>query len=198
MALVIGLTGGIACGKSTVSAYLRQKGISVSDADLVAREVVEPGTMGLQQIKEVFGWQYICPDGTLNRQLLGKKVSADPEALQQLNTIMKPLILEQLQLQIGKAQEDVVVLDAPLLLEDEQYHKLTDIVWVVTAAPAVQLERLMQRNGYSRQQAQERIDAQMTEQQRLAYADGVIQNNGSILQTQQQVDGLLHKVLSSR
>lgn len=73
MALVIGLTGGIACGKSTVSAYLRQKGISVIDADLVAREVVEPGTMGLQQIKEVFGWQYICPDGTLNRQLLGKK-----------------------------------------------------------------------------------------------------------------------------
>ncbi len=197
MALVIGLTGGIACGKSTVSAYLRQKGISVIDADLVAREVVEPGTMGLQQIKEVFGWQYICPDGTLNRQLLGKKVFADPEALQQLNTIMKPLILEQLQLRIGKAQ-DVVVLDAPLLLEDEQYHKLADIVWVVTAAPAVQLERLMQRNGYSWQQAQERIDAQMTEQQRLAYADSVIQNNGSILQTQKQVDGLLHKVLSSR
>ncbi|MFR6291002.1 MAG: dephospho-CoA kinase [Peptococcaceae bacterium] len=197
MALVIGLTGGIACGKSTVSAYLRQKGISVIDADLVAREVVEPGTMGLQQIKEVFGWQYICPDGTLNRQLLGKKVFADPEALQQLNAIMKPLILEQLQLQIEDAQ-DVVVLDAPLLLEDEQYHQLADIVWVVTAAPAVQLERLMQRNGYGRQQAQERIDAQMTEQQRLAYADGVIQNNGSILQMQQQVDGLLHKVLSFR
>lgn len=197
MALVIGLTGGIACGKSTVSAYLRQKGISVIDADLVAREVVEPGTMGLQQIKEVFGWQYICPDGTLNRQLLGKKVFADPEALQQLNAIMKPLILEQLQLQIEDAQ-DVVVLDAPLLLEDEQYHQLADIVWVVTAAPAVQLERLMQRNGYSRQQAQERIDAQMTEQQRLAYSDGVIQNNGSILQIQQQVDGLLHKVLSFR
>ncbi len=197
MALVIGLTGGIACGKSTVSAYLRQKGISVIDADLVAREVVELGTMGLQQIKEVFGWQYICPDGTLNRQLLGKKVFADPEALQQLNAIMKPLILEQLQLQIEGTQ-DVVVLDAPLLLEDEQYHQLADIVWVVTAAPAVQLERLMQRNGYSRQQAQERIDAQMTEQQRLAYADGVIQNNGSILQMHQQVDSLLHKVLSSR
>ena len=197
MALVIGLTGGIACGKSTVSAYLRQKGISVIDADLVAREVVEPGAMGLQQIKEVFGWQYICPDGTLNRQLLGKKVFADPGALQQLNAIMKPLILERLQLQIEDAQ-DVVVLDAPLLLEDEQYHQLADIVWVVTAAPAVQLERLMQRNGYSRQQAQERIDAQMTEQQRLAYADGVIQNNGSILQMQQQVDGLLHKVLSFR
>lgn len=197
MALVIGLTGGIACGKSTVSAYLRQKGVSVIDADLVAREVVKPGTMGLQQIKEVFGWQYICPDGTLNRQLLGKKVFADPEALQQLNAIMKPLILEQLQLQIEDAQ-DVVVLDAPLLLEDEQYHQLADIVWVVTAAPAVQLERLMQRNGYSRQQAQERIDAQMTEQQRLAYADGVIQNNGSILQMLQQVDGLLHKVLSFR
>lgn len=197
MALVIGLTGGIACGKSTVSAYLRQKGISVIDADLVAREVVKPGTMGLQQIKEVFGWQYICPDGTLNRQLLGKKVFADPGALQQLNAIMKPLILERLQLQIEDAQ-DVVVLDAPLLLEDEQYHQLADIVWVVTAAPAVQLERLMQRNGYGRQQAQERIDAQMTEQQRLAYADGVIQNNGSILQMQQQVDGLLHKVLSFR
>ena len=192
MTTVIGLTGGIACGKSTVSQYLRQKGISVVDADLVARQVVAPGTVGLRQIKDTFGWQYIMPDGSLNRTLLGKKVFADKNALAQLNAIIGPLIAAELERQLKEAGS-FVVLDAALLLEEERYRSLVDVVWVVMVEPEEQLRRLLARNHYSRQQALDRIAAQMSNEQRLQYADGVIDNNGTKEQTWQQVEQLLSK-----
>lgn len=192
MTTVIGLTGGIACGKSTVSQYLRQKGISVVDADLVARQVVAPGTVGLRQIKDTFGWQYIMPDGSLNRTLLGKKVFADKNALAQLNAIIGPLIAAELERQLKEAGA-FVVLDAALLLEEERYRSLVDVVWVVTVEPEEQLRRLLARNHYSRQQALDRIAAQMSNEQRLQYADAVIDNNGTREQTWQQVEQLLSR-----
>ncbi len=192
MTTVIGLTGGIACGKSTVSQYLRQKGISVVDADLVARQVVAPGTVGLRQIKDTFGWQYIMPDGSLNRTLLGKKVFADKNALAQLNAIIGPLIAAELERQLKEAGS-FVVLDAALLLEEERYRSLVDVVWVVTVEPEEQLRRLLARNHYSRQQALDRIAAQMSNEQRLQYADAVIDNNGTREQTWQQVEQLLSR-----
>lgn len=192
MTTVIGLTGGIACGKSTVSQYLRQRGISVVDADLVARQVVAPGTVGLRQIKDTFGWQYIMPDGSLNRTLLGKRVFADKNALAQLNAIIGPLIAAELERQLKEAGS-FVVLDAALLLEEERYRSLVDVVWVVTVEPEEQLRRLLARNHYSRQQALDRIAAQMSNEQRLQYADGVIDNNGTKEQTWQQVEQLLSK-----
>ncbi len=192
MTTVIGLTGGVACGKSTVSQYLRQRGISVVDADLVARQVVAPGTVGLRQIKDTFGWQYIMPDGSLNRTLLGKKVFADKNALAQLNAIIGPLIAAELERQLKEAGS-FVVLDAALLLEEERYRSLVDVVWVVTVEPEEQLRRLLARNHYSRQQALDRIAAQMSNEQRLQYADAVIDNNGTKEQTWQQVEQLLSK-----
>lgn len=195
MTMVIGLTGGIACGKSTVSQYLQQKGIPVVDADLVARQVVAPGTVGLQQIKDTFGWQYIMPDGSLNRTLLGKKVFADKNALAQLNAITGPLIAAELKRQLKEAGS-LVVLDAALLLEDERYRSLVDVVWVVTVEPEEQLRRLLARNHYSRRQALERIAAQMSNEQRIRYADGVIDNNGTREQTWQQVEQLLSKFMA--
>lgn len=192
MTMVIGLTGGIACGKSTVSQYLQQKGIPVVDADLVARQVVAPGTVGLQQIKDTFGWQYIMPDGSLNRTLLGKKVFADKNALAQLNAITGPLIAAELKRQLKEAGS-LVVLDAALLLEEARYRSLVDVVWVVTVEPEEQLRRLLARNHYSRRQALERIAAQMSNEQRIRYADGVIDNNGTREQTWQQVEQLLSK-----
>lgn len=192
MTMVIGLTGGIACGKSTVSQYLQQKGIPVVDADLVARQVVAPGTVGLQQIKDTFGWQYIMPDGSLNRALLGKKVFADKNALAQLNAITGPLIAAELKRQLKEAGS-LVVLDAALLLEEARYRSLVDVVWVVTVEPEEQLRRLLARNHYSRRQALERIAAQMSNEQRIRYADGVIDNNGTREQTWQQVEQLLSK-----
>ncbi|MBR4945085.1 MAG: dephospho-CoA kinase, partial [Peptococcaceae bacterium] len=113
MTKIIGLTGGIACGKSTVSEYLRQKGYPVVDADLVARKVVEPGSTGLAQIRDAFGIEYLLPDGSLNREMLGKKVFAEPQALKKLNSITGPLILEQLKKQL-QTDKPVVFLDAAL------------------------------------------------------------------------------------
>ena len=182
MTTVIGLTGGIACGKSTVSQYLRQRGIPVIDADLVARQVVAPGTVGLRQIKDTFGGQYLLPDGSLNRALLGQKVFADKTALAQLNAITGPLIAAELKRQI-QAADSLVVLDAALLLEDERYRSLVDVVWVVTVEPEEQLRRL--------------IAAQMSNEQRMQYADAVIDNNGTKEQTWQQVEQLLHKFLAN-
>ncbi len=192
--LIIGLTGGIACGKSTVSAYLREKGIPVVDADLVARQVVEPGSIGLKQIEAAFGSQYLLPDGSLNRAMLGQTVFADAEALKQLNAIIGPLILEELKRQLKRqlqVSSDMVVLDAALLLEEDIYHQLVDVVWVVTVDENTQLKRLQARNGYTLQRAQDRIASQMSSAERIAMADAVIDNNGTIDEMKRQVDQLL-------
>ena len=193
---VIGLTGGIACGKSMISAYLAQKGIPVIDGDLVARQIVEPGTKGLAQIVDTFGAEYLHADGTLNRAMLGSRVFADKEALQQLNAITKPLLLEAFKTQINALQaHPMIVLDVALLLEDPDYKELADQVWVVTVSPVQQLARLMKRNNYTAEEAQDRINAQMSNEERIQYADVVIDNNGTMSETIAQVDRLLYNIL---
>lgn len=193
---VIGLTGGIACGKSMISAYLAQKGIPVIDGDLVARQIVEPGTKGLAQIVDTFGAEYLHADGTLNRAMLGSLVFADKEALQQLNAITKPLLLEAFKTQINALHaHPMIVLDVALLLEDHDYKELADQVWVVTVSPAQQLARLMKRNSYTAEEAQNRINAQMSNEKRIQYADVVIDNNGTMSETIAQVDRLLYNIL---
>ncbi|MBQ5863028.1 MAG: dephospho-CoA kinase [Peptococcaceae bacterium] len=193
---VIGLTGGIACGKSMISAYLAQKGIPVIDGDLVARQIVEPGTKGLAQIVDTFGAEYLHADGTLNRAMLGSLVFADKEALQQLNAITKPLLLEAFKTQINALQAHLmIVLDVALLLEDHDYKELADQVWVVTVSPVQQLARLMKRNSYTVEEAQNRINAQMSNEERIQYADVVIDNNGTVSETIAQVDRLLYNIL---
>ena len=194
--IIIGLTGGIACGKSMISAYLAQKGIPVIDGDLVARQIVEPGTKGLAQIVDTFGAEYLHADGTLNRAMLGSRVFADKEALQQLNAITKPLLLEAFKTQINALQaHPMIVLDVALLLEDHDYKELADQVWVVTVSPVQQLARLMKRNSYTVEEAQNRINAQMSNEERIQYADVVIDNNGTMSETIAQVDRLLYNIL---
>ena len=190
MAKIIGLTGGIACGKSTVSSYIRKKGFPVIDADQIARKVVEPGSVGLAQIRETFGTIYIRPDGALNREMLGKKVFAEPEALKKLNSITGPLILAELKKELNTSAS-VIFLDAALLLEDAQYRNLVDEVWVVSLKPETQLERLINRNGYGFRQANNRIASQMSDSERVQQADAVIDNNGTMEETLRQVDALL-------
>ena len=193
---VIGLTGGIACGKSMISAYLAQKGIPVIDGDLVARQIVEPGTKGLAQIVDTFGAEYLHADGTLNRAMLGSRVFVDKEALQQLNAITKPLLLEAFKTQINALHaHPMIVLDVALLLEDHDYKELADQVWVVTVSPVQQLARLMKRNSYTVEEAQNRINAQMSNEERIQYADVVIDNNGTMSETIAQVDRLLYNIL---
>ncbi len=190
MGKIIGLTGGIACGKSTVSSYIQKKGFPVVDADRIARKVVEPGSKGLAQIRETFGTIYLRPDGALNREMLGKKVFAEPGALKKLNSITGPLILEELKKELNTTAP-VIFLDAALLLEEEQYRNLVDEVWVVSLKPETQLERLINRNGYGFRQAKNRIASQMSDGDRVKQADAVIDNNGTMEETLRQVDALL-------
>lgn len=189
---VIGLTGGIACGKSTISAYLREKGIPVIDGDIVARQIVEPGSDCLAQIVAIFGEAHLHEDGTLNRPSLGKTVFSDPNQLQALNTIMKPFLLDAFQRQIAALQRfAIVVLDAALLLEDEDFFHLADEIWLVTTTVYQQKERLMNRNSYTAEEAQQRIDAQMCDADRRKLADVVIDNQGTIADTIAQVERYL-------
>ena len=193
--LVIGLTGGIACGKSTISTYLQKKGIPVIDGDVVARQIVEPGTVGLARIVQAFGTEYLYTDGTLNRAMLGTRVFADKEALDTLNAITGPLLLEAFQTQINAlGHHPLIVLDAALLLEDEKYRNLVDVVWVVSVSEETQLERLMKRNGYTAEEAENRIASQMSDDVRRQFAHAVIDNNGTVAETIAQVEQLLYNI----
>lgn len=193
--LVIGLTGGIASGKSTVSTHLAKLGAVIIDADKLAREVVEPGQPGLNLLVQTFGSGILQEDGTLNRSALGQLVFSRPEQRERLDSITLPLIKEKTreQLEALRTRPDaanlIVVLDAPLLLE-AGLTKVVDSVWVVALPVEAQLQRLMERDGFTREQAMARLDSQMPLEEKLAKADKVIWNDGSIDDTLKRVDQL--------
>lgn len=190
--LTVGLTGGIGSGKSEVTRLLAAKGAAVIDADVVAREVVEPGTPGLQQLVEEFGREVLRPDGTLDRPRLGSLVFADPDRLQRLNAIVHPLIgarTAELVAQAEASEAEILVHDVPLLVESglaEAY----EVVVVVAADPATQLARLTGSRGMTRQEAEQRIAAQAPLADKLAVATHVIANDGSLQDLVDQVDRL--------
>lgn len=189
MSHVIGLTGGIGCGKSLVSHYLQSKDFTVIDADLIAREIMEPGQQGLVMVKETFGEQVIKMDGTLDRQKLGSLVFNDSAQLDKLNAITHPLIRQTIQERIrAHADEAIVFVDVPLLFESGGYTDWVDEIWVVSASLEQQRARIMARDDLSLGQAQARIDAQWPTAQKAAMADFVIDNSGSVEQTYQQID----------
>ncbi|WP_203983574.1 dephospho-CoA kinase [Sphaerisporangium rufum] len=175
----IGLTGGIGSGKSEVARRLAGHGAVVIDADLIAREVVEPGTPGLAEVVATFGQEMLRADGTLDRERLGRVVFADPGELARLNAIVHPKVGARVaELQAAAPPGAVVVYDVPLLAENG-LAPMYDIVVVVDAAEDVRLARLVERRGMSEQDALARIRAQATREERLAVADVVIPNDGS-------------------
>ena len=177
----IGLTGGIASGKSTVLTYFKDKGIPYIDADIVAREVVEPGTEGLQAIVETFGSNVLHADGTLNREALGAIVFHNEEKRQLLNSCLKTHIrnrIMELTSQYEQGNTPILIYDIPLLIEGEWY-TMMDEVWLVYVNETTQIERLMSRNGYTREDALARINSQMRLDDKRAYADIIIDNNGT-------------------
>lgn len=183
----IGLTGGIGSGKSTAAARLAELGAVVIDADAIAREVVEPGTPGLQAVLERFGTELLGPDGRLDRPALGRLVFADPQALADLNGILHPLIGERTAELIAAAREDaVVVYDVPLLVENGLAGGF-DVVLVVEAPLPLRLQRLAGR-GMDEQTARARIAQQATDEQRRAVATIVLDNSGSQDELVRQVD----------
>jgi dephospho-CoA kinase len=194
----VGLTGGIASGKSEVSERLVLLGAVLVDADAVAREVVQPGTPGLAEIVSVFGPSVLGPDGALDRARLGEIVFSDDALREKLNAIVHPLVSERmLSAERSAPPGSVVVHDVPLLTENG-LASLYDIVVVVDVPVQLQLDRLVRLRGMPADQARARMNAQASREQRLAIADVVIDNSGSLADLDRQVDDLWNRLVQTR
>ncbi|NLJ85013.1 MAG: dephospho-CoA kinase [Firmicutes bacterium] len=195
--LVVGLTGGIASGKSTVAKMFVEKGYRVLDSDVFARDVVQPGTEGWQEIRAAFGDECLLADGSLNRTLLADIIFNDANARAKLNNIVHPKVLALIDQGIHEARlqgEPLVVVDVPLLYEIG-FEDEVDVVVVVSVKSQLQMERLQARDGLTLEEAQSRIDAQMPLSVKASRADFVIDNSGSLENTQMQVNRLVDKLL---
>ncbi|MCM3637171.1 dephospho-CoA kinase [Sporosarcina luteola] len=193
MPMIIGLTGSIATGKSTVSRMLKQKGYPIVDADEISRLVVEPGSPALDQIAQTFGGDVLLPDGALNREKLGNLIFNDEEKRKMLNEIVHPAVRKEM---IRQKEEwidkgaNTVIMDIPLLFESKLQSYVDKIV-VVSATPSIQRERLIARNGYSTEEADARINSQLPIAKKELGANAVINNNGTMEETENQLDAIL-------
>lgn len=191
--ITLGLTGGIASGKSTVSRLLRQRGAAIVDADAIARQVVAPGSTGLAAVIGHFGDAYLTGDGGLDRPRLGRLVFADPAARRALEALLHPLIHREIDRQLGAAaaqQVAVAVLDAALLFEMGLDRACTATA-TVQADPAQQIARMAARDGLSRDEALQRLAAQASHAERAARATWVIDNRGTLADLEAGVDRLM-------
>ena len=174
---IVGLTGGIGSGKSTVAKAFATLGIEAVDADFASRAVVQPGMPALSRIKDHFNQQnIILPDGQLNRPLLREIIFADMQQKQWLETLLHPLIRDWIVEQLHATETDYVILESPLLFETDQ-HQLVDVSLLVDVSPEIQLERASARDNNDRAQIQRIIDAQMSRQEKNKRADFVIDNS---------------------
>jgi dephospho-CoA kinase len=191
MSLVVGITGGIGSGKSAVTRCFEEHGITVVDADLVSRVIVEPGKPALAAIAAHFGPGILQADGTLDRPALRSRVFADEAQRLWLERLTHPLIGEEIANRISASRSPYTILSSPLLLDTSQ-HTLVDCVVVVDAPESLQLQRTMQRDGNDEAQVKRIMAAQLTRAQRLERADIVLDNSGSLQDLEQAVDEL-HK-----
>ena len=191
--MIIGLTGSIASGKSTVSKMLEELGYPIIDADLVARQVVEPGSDTLKRIGVLFGTEVIKQDGTMDREKVGALIFSDPALRKQLNDIIHPAIRAEMLRQRNAYIEEgfqTIVMDIPLLFESKLQH-FVDKILVVSVTEENQLARLMDRNGLNEKDARDRIGSQLPMAVKEEGADAVIYNNGTIEETALQLARIL-------
>lgn len=191
--MIIGLTGSIASGKSTVANMLKEYGLPIVDADLVARLVVEPGMPTLNDIVEVFGEEMLTDNGEMNRKKLGSIIFHDREKRQMLNNIIHPAIRQEMLRQRDEyiaSGEKTVVMDIPLLFESKLQHFVERIL-VVSVTEEIQLKRLMERNELTEEEARARISSQLPLLEKEKEADAVIYNSGSIKETKMQLEKIL-------
>ena len=196
---LIGLTGGIGSGKTTVATRLKALGARIVDADKIAREIVEPGEPALAELAEAFDG-VLNADGTLNRAELARQAFAAPDATEKLNSITHPRIRERTLERFAQARTDgvpVLVYDMPLLIENGEYKKM-DHVLVVDAADEIRIDRLVNSRGLDEEDARRRIAAQISREERLAAADSVVDNSGTRDQLLQQVDTFWEQVVTPR
>ena len=196
---LIGLTGGIGSGKTTVATRLKALGARIVDADKIAREIVEPGEPALAELAEAFDG-VLNADGTLNRAELARQAFAAPDATEKLNSITHPRIRERTLERFAQARTDgvpVLVYDMPLLIENGEYKKM-DHVLVVDAADEIRIDRLVNSRGLDEEDARRRIAAQISREERIAAADSVVDNSGTRDQLLQQVDTFWEQVVAPR
>lgn len=189
------LTGGIASGKTAVSDCFARLGVPVVDTDLIARELVEPGQEALDQISRAFGSAFLDSEGRLDRKKMRHAIFSDPVKKQQLEGILHPLIAKEVGRRIAELQAPYCILVIPLYSESSAYDWV-DRVLVVDVAEELQIERVMTRDRITREQAESILDAQAGRQQRLALADDVLDNSGSIEQLENAVERLHRKYLA--
>jgi len=196
--VILGITGGIASGKSTAAALLAQHGAHVISADQVAREVVKPGSELLARLVQMFGSEVLAADKSLARKRLGELVFADPQARKRLEAVMHPAIAELSSQQLRSAAEKyaLVVYEAPLLFEAGA-HKRVDKVLCVTVEPSVQLERVQQRDGCTLAQAQAQVEAQMPQHKKAELSDYVIDNSADLAALKVKIDQFFQVQLAS-
>jgi dephospho-CoA kinase len=191
--MILGVTGGIAAGKSTVTEILRSLGAVVVSADELAREVVRPGTPTLKRLVDCFGETILKTDGTLDRKALGRKVFSDPEARRRVNRIVHPAIADLAERRLAELSAggaELIVYEAPLLFEAGAEERV-EAVLVVRVEESLQLARLMARDGLSRSEAESRIAAQMSQEEKVARADYVIDNSGTREEVESRIRTLL-------
>jgi dephospho-CoA kinase len=191
---MIGLTGNIATGKSTVLAYLRHKGAHIIDADKLTHRAMQPGGLAYDAIVAAFGRDILAGDGAINRAALGRVVFADPVALRRLEEIVHPAVFVLAQQELAQTTAAVVVVEAIKLLEAKRLLTLCSEVWVVTADPAVQMRRLREDRGMSEAEAQQRMAAQSPQAEKVKQATRVIVNNGSTAALYAQLDAIWNEL----
>lgn len=180
MTTIIGLTGGIASGKSTIADYLRDLGAVVVEGDQLGHRVYEPGSSGFEKVVNEFGHDIVAEDGTIDRRVLGGKVFGAPEEMERLNGVMWPAIrelAEQEFIAISEHDSEAVVIFEAAVMIEAGWQDLVDEVWIITTNKEIAIGRLEKRNGYSREQALARIDSQMSNSERREYGDVKFNNS---------------------
>ncbi len=194
---IIGLTGGIASGKSTVATELRKQNVPVFDADEVSRNAVAKGSKGLALVADAFGAEYLTADGEMDRAKISQLVFGDKEALKTLEGILHKIVWDEAEAFLAEAREQkakLAVLDVPLLIETK-WHERVDLVWLVAVSKEQQIKRAMIRSGMTEEEVKARIAAQMSLEDKKKFADVVLDNSGALEETLAQVHAELAKLL---
>lgn len=194
---IIGLTGGIATGKSTVTQLLTKQGHLVIDADVIVLELQEKGSPLLKELSKAFGSTILNKDGSLNRDVLGKLIFPDKEKRNLLNSIIHPLVRLEFEKRIASIESDLLFLDIPLLFE-AKFDDLADLTLVIATSSTKQLERLMLRDDLTKQEAQARIAAQMPLTEKIKLANFVIDNDGDLCELKEKIEKFLGEIKISK
>ena len=194
MSYIVALTGGIGSGKSTVAESFARHGVSIVDADVIARQVVAPGEPALNELSQRFGESIISADGSLNRPALRERIFSNPDEKEWVNKLLHPIIHARTRRLVAQAQTPYVLWVVPLLIENGLQAQANRVL-VVDVEPHIQLSRTMRRDGISRQQAENIIAAQVSREQRLACADDIIDNSGDPKSIEPRVDQVHHRYL---